>query len=96
MSSPITSQHHAEFTVPDRYHANRRGPVRWLFSHAMRYWHLWLLLLIGAFSNALLASAIPILTGRAFNGILADPPLLNVLLWSAILILLSQLLRSGL
>lgn len=96
MTSTLASQQHAEFTVPDRYHANRRGPVRWLFSHAMRYWYLWALLIFGALSNALLASAIPILTGQAFNGILSHPPLLNILLRSAILILLSQLLRSGL
>ena len=86
----------AEFSVPDRYHANRKGPKRWLFSHAMRYWYLWVLLIIGAVSNALLASAIPILTGQAFNGILAHPPLLSVLLRSAVLILLSQFTRSGL
>jgi ATP-binding cassette subfamily B protein len=92
----VSSSHYAEFTVPDRYHANRKGPKRWLFSHAMRYWYLWVLLIIGALSNALLASAIPILTGRAFNGILAHPPMLDVLLQSAVLILLSQLLRSGL
>jgi len=92
----VSSSNYAEFAVPDRYHANRQGPKRWLFSHAMRYWHLWVLLIIGAFSNALLASAIPILTGQAFNGILADPPMLNILLRSAALILLSQLLRSGL
>ena len=94
--SSVSSTRYAEFSVPDRYHANRKGPKRWLFSHAMRYWYLWVLLVIGALSNALLASAIPILTGQAFNGILADPPMLNVLLRSAVLILLSQLLRSGL
>ncbi len=91
-----SSSNFAEFSVPDRYHANRKGPKRWLFSHAMRYWYFWVLLVIGAFSNALLASAIPILTGQAFNGVLADPPMLDILLRSAILIMLSQLLRSGL
>ncbi len=91
---PQTS--HAEFSVPDRYHANRRGPVRWLLSHAVRYWYLWILLIVGALSNALLASAVPIFTGKAFNGILAHPPQVQILLRSAILILLSQLLRSGL
>jgi len=95
-TSALASKHHAEFSVPDRYHANRGGPTAWLFSHALRYWYLWLLLVIGALSNALLASAIPILTGQAFNGILATPPLLTILLRSAIFILLSQLLRSGL
>ena len=96
LTSSLSSRGHAEFTVPDRYHVNRKGPVRWIFSHAMRYWYLWALLAIGALSNALLASAIPILTGQAFNGILAKPPQLNILLRAAILILLSQLLRSGL
>ena len=96
LTSSIESHSHAEFTVPDRYHANHKGPVRWLFSHALRYWYLWGLLIAGALSNALLASAIPILTGQAFNGILSHPPLLNILLRSAMLILLSQLLRSGL
>ena len=96
LTTSLAPQHRAEFTVPDRYHANRKGPVRWLFSHALRYWHFWGLLIVGALSNALLASVIPILTGQAFNGILAKPPLLNVLLRSAVLILLSQLLRSGL
>ena len=91
---PQTS--HAEFTVPDRYHANRRGPVRWLLSHALRYWYLWIMLIVGALSNALLASAIPIFTGKAFNGILAKPPQVHILIQSAVLILLSQLLRSGL
>ncbi len=88
--------HYTEFNVPDHYHTNRKGPVRWLFSHAIRYWYLWGVLILGALSNALLASAIPILTGQAFNGILTHPPLPAILIRSAILIMISQLVRSGL
>ena len=94
LSTSISSHLHAEFTVPDRYHVSHRGPVRWLSTHAIRYWYLWLFLMIGATANALLASAIPILTGQAFNGILAKPPIVTILIRSALLILGSQLLRS--
>jgi len=49
---------------------------------------------VGAFANAALASAVPVLVGQAFDAILADPPLVQILLRIAILILASQLLRS--
>ncbi len=84
----------AEFTLPTRHRSNRSGAVRWLISHALRYWYLWIVMLVGAFANASLAAAIPVLIGQAFDGILADPPLMNILLRSALLILISQLLRS--
>ena len=84
----------AEFTLPHRHHTNRQGAVRWLISHALRYWHLWIVMLVGAFSNALLAATIPVLIGQAFDGILAQPPQMEILLRSAILIVASQLLRS--
>ncbi len=84
----------AEFTLPHRHRTNRQGAVRWLISHALRYWHLWIVMLVGAFSNALLAATIPVLIGQAFDGILAQPPQTEILLRSALLILASQLLRS--
>ncbi len=83
-----------EFSLPSRHLTNRKGPIRWLISHALRYWYLWIIMLVGAFANASLAAAIPILIGQAFDGILADPPLMDVLLRAALLILASQLLRS--
>ncbi len=84
----------AEFTLPERYKTDRRGAVRWLISHALQHWFLWIVLIVGAFSNAALAATIPIFIGQAFDGILADPPVTTVLLRSALLILASQLLRS--
>ena len=49
---------------------------------------------IGAFSNAALAAAIPVLTGQAFDAILQQPPDTTVLARAALLILASQMLRS--
>ncbi len=86
----------AEFTLPDRYHSDRRGPVRWLVSHARRYWYILLVMLIGAIGNAALAALVPVLVGRAFNAITASPPHVNVLLPIALLIAGSQIIRSAL
>ncbi len=86
----------AEFTLPDRYRSNKRGPVRWIFSHARRYWYLILIQFIGAVGNAALAAAVPVLVGRAFNAVVATPPRVEVLLPTALLIVFSQLTRSGL
>jgi ATP-binding cassette subfamily B protein len=98
MAEPFTRHitPHAEFTVPNRHQANHAGPVRWLMSHALRHWRWWLLLIFGALANALLAAVVPVFIGQAFNGILAHPPEVGILLRSALLILFSQLLRSTL
>ncbi len=84
----------AEFTLPQRFRSNRSGAVRWLISHSLRHWYLWLVMIIGAFSNAGLAAAIPVFTGQAFNGILADPPQTAILLRTALLIVGTQIARS--
>ena len=86
----------AEFTLPDKYHSDKRGPVRWILSHVRRYWYLVLLMLIGALGNAALAALVPMLTGKAFNAIIARPPLVKELLPIALLIVVSQLIRSAL
>ncbi len=85
-----------EFALPDRYHSNRSGPVRWILSHARRYWYILLVQMVGAVGNAALAAAVPILVGRAFNAVVASPPRTGELLPISLLILGSQLVRSGL
>ena len=84
----------AEFTLPQRFVPDHRSTGRWLFSHAIRHWYLWIILAIGAFSNAALAAAIPIFIGQAFNAILAKPPQVDVLVRLALLIIATQLGRS--
>jgi ATP-binding cassette, subfamily B, bacterial len=84
----------AEFTRVRKYNSDRRGPVRWLFSHAIRKWPFWLMIVAGAIGNAGLAAVAPVLIGDAFNAILKTPPDTSILPRTAILIALSQIVRA--
>jgi len=64
----------AEFSLSQSLRTDRRGPVRWIISYAVRYWYLVVILIIGAISNAGFAAAVPVLTGQAFNNILSNLP----------------------
>jgi len=90
----MTATARAEFTLPNRNQGDRRGAVRWIFSHAIRYWYLWILNIGGAFGNAALAAVSPFLIGQAFNQILEAPPRVDGLAWLAVLLALTQLARS--
>ncbi len=91
---PMAMSVSAEFTLPLHYRTDRRGPIRWLISHALRHWIILLVLLIGAIGNAALAAVVPVLVGRAFNAVLASPPAVDHLIPIALLIAGSQLIRS--
>ncbi len=84
----------AEFTLPQKYKTVRHGPVRWLVSHAARYWQVAVMVLVGAFGNAALAAVVPVLVGQAFDAILATPPQTRFLGLAAIWIIISQVIRS--
>lgn len=84
----------SEFTLPQRKRTDRRGPVRWIFSHAVHYWYLALILFGGAVGNAALAAVVPILIGRAFNLILNTPGQVQGLLRIALIIAGSQAIRG--
>jgi ATP-binding cassette subfamily B protein len=84
----------SEFTLPEEHSANRSSPVRWIISHALRYWPLSITLIGGAISNAALAAAVPILIGQAFDAILASPPDTTALLRITLTIAVTQVLRS--
>lgn len=84
----------AEFTLPERSQTDRRGAVRWIFSHSLRYWPLAVTMLVGAVSNAALAAVVPLLIGQAFNAILANPPNVKMLLPISLWIAGSQLVRG--
>ena len=84
----------AEFTLKRKYETDRSSPVRWLFSHAVRKWPLWILLFGGALGNALLGAYSPILIGQAFNAILGTPPDMSVLPRLALLMVASQSIRG--
>lgn len=91
-STAITSP--AEFTLPERKPTNRSGPVRWVLSHFTRHWYLGLVMLIGAIGNAALAAVVPVYIGQAFNLILDEPGALQGLLRIALLIAITQVIRS--
>jgi ATP-binding cassette subfamily B protein len=86
----------AEFSLPQRHHTDRRSAVRWIISHARHYWYLLLSLVTGALANASLAAAVPVLTGLAFNAILATPPDMKTVLRCALWIVATQATRGAL
>lgn len=85
-----------EFTAPVRWHGDRRGPARWILSYIKHKWYLAFIMLFGAFANAALAAAVPVLTGQAFNAILHKPPDMAALVRIAIWIGATQIVRGGL
>jgi ATP-binding cassette subfamily B protein len=87
--------HSAEFTI-DLPKTDRSSPLRWIFSHTVRQWPLWLAAFIGAFGNAALAAVTPILTGQAVTAVLHTPPLIEKLLPIAVTIGITQIVRGGL
>ena len=69
----------AEFRIEEHYPTNRKGPIRWILSHAIRQWPILVIALIGAFGNAALMAVVPVLTGDAFNLVLSGNPDMGVL-----------------
>jgi len=88
---PMTT---AEFVLPQRFPLDHRSAPRWILSHVRPYWYLVLMTTIGAVGNAALAALVPVLTGSAFQAILADPPQTDQLLTLALWILVSQFIRG--
>ncbi len=84
----------AEFILAKQKIPNRSGPVRWILSHAGRYWYLFVMMTAGAFGNAALAAAVPVLSGMAFNLIQNKATQVFSLGWIAVLLIGSQILRG--
>ncbi len=84
----------AEFTLARRRQPNHNSPARWIASYLARNWYLAVLMLVGAFGNAALATFVPILTGRAFNNVLSPSPQASFLFQIAILIAVTQIGRG--
>ena len=84
----------AEFTLPDRYKTNRKGPIRWILSHFGRYWYIGAFVLIGAYGNAYLAAVVPVVIGDAFNMIIQSAENITLLGGFAWTIVWTQLIRG--
>jgi len=86
----------AEFTLVRQASERTRGPARWIWSHAVRYWPILTMLVLGAIGNASLAAAVPVLVGNAFNDILKPNPNLAALIPLALILGGSQIVRGAL
>jgi ATP-binding cassette subfamily B protein len=64
---PVTK---SEFTVADERIYDRRSPVRWIVSHVLRYKRWLATFLLGTLLTTVIVSAVPALTGAAFNEVL--------------------------
>ncbi len=80
-SSPNSKR---EFTVADEYQYNRSGPIRWVISHLLRYKHFLVVFLFAALATNVLFSAVPRITGLAFDEVLKPAPNAQRLLWLAL------------
>ena len=83
-----------EYSVALRYKTNRKGPVRWLVSHAVRQWHFLLMAILGAVANAALASIPAIYFGEAFTIIQKGSFDMQRILQIAVIILITQVIRG--
>ncbi|HUH98760.1 MAG TPA: ABC transporter ATP-binding protein [Anaerolineales bacterium] len=84
----------AEFTLIRKPSVRTQGPARWIWSHAVRYWYILVMLVVGAIGNAALASAVPVLVGNAFNDMLKPNATVGVLIPLALLLGGSQIARG--
>jgi len=69
-----------EFTVANEYRYNRAGPIRWIISHVLRYKVYLLIFVGGTILSQVLNAVMPVLTGDAFNVVLAPHPNVGALL----------------
>lgn len=87
-----------EFSLPQRFTTNRKGPIRWILSHVKHNWYLALAATLGAFTNAALMTVSPILIGRAYNLITVPNAKENLAQLGTLALILggSQVARGGL
>jgi ATP-binding cassette, subfamily B, bacterial len=91
----------SEFIAKRTYHTDHSSPLRFILSHIRRRWYFTISLMIGAFSNAALAGAVPAYIGKAFdeitrftNGLITGEEALAFAGQMALLIIISQSVRA--
>jgi ATP-binding cassette subfamily B protein len=83
-----------EFSVAGEYVYNRAGPVWWIISHLLRYPQFVASFLVAALLTNVLFSAVPRLTGVAFDEVLKPQPSIGRLITIALAILGLVLVRG--
>jgi ATP-binding cassette subfamily B protein len=70
MKSSAVVLRNREFHVEEAFEYDRRGPVRWVWSHVLRYPHLPLLLIASSIVNNAAYGTIQVYIGKSFDGIM--------------------------
>ncbi len=89
----MTTTSAAEFSVRQGWQSDRRSPLRWIVSHALRHKLIIAGVLIGALGNGIGAGLIPLYIGQAF-ALMTSRPDYHALGWIAIELIISQLIRG--
>jgi ATP-binding cassette subfamily B protein len=84
----------AEFTLPQNYKTDRSSPARWIISHTIHEWPLFLGSVLGAVGNAGLLAIIQVKVGQAFNVVSAKVFDNKALLSITVFILVCALARG--
>jgi ATP-binding cassette, subfamily B, bacterial len=69
----------SEFRVAGEYRYSRRGPARWIVSHALRYPLIPTAVLSFAVAAGVLGSRAPLIVGRAFDHVISEQRNLSTL-----------------
>ncbi|MFZ5819214.1 MAG: ABC transporter ATP-binding protein [Chloroflexota bacterium] len=83
-----------EFTLQRSARYDHHSPIRWILSHASRYWAIIILIFVGALGNAALAAVVPVMVGDAFDKMLLPDPDTSILLPLALVLGGSQIVRG--
>jgi len=84
----------AEFVVRLPHARDHRSAARWILSHVTDHPGIVLTTFVGAFGNATLAAAVPVLLGQAFNLVLQGGEIQAGLARIALTIILTQVVRG--
>ncbi len=91
--APAPAQPRREFTVEDEHVYSRSGPLRWIFSHLLRYPHLIVSFFVAALLTNVLYSAVPRIIGLVFDEFLQPQPSAQRVTSLALLIVAIALIR---
>jgi ATP-binding cassette subfamily B protein len=83
----------SEFVVDHQWNSDPSSPGRWIWSHLKRNPWLITALLGGALINAVLAAAIPLYTGYAFDTLTGPSPAMRPVLLATVALVITQALR---
>ncbi len=83
----------AEFVAHVPFKTNHSNPFRFILSHIIRHPLVGILMVVGAFSNAAFAAAVPYFIGVAFNAVIAGNQQ-DVIVYATLGVLISQFLRG--